>query len=262
MLLFGVWLLKYVIFDAFKVESKFIANIGRYWAILTFVIFSLCVLLQFFAIVYFLDKDITIAPRYNFVYYPAMCAILGAIFTIKLSKVKIKNAAGYRNADGFSTFYFLISFISCVFVVFNLTFQKPFNPQRVAQNMNIEPDAGLMVVVGYDSSQDVALGLSFALALDKIRTPNVEALESKRSLENEKAYFAFLDRKTGYDNVWQELSVIQTPLEKPLNLWVVAPGLKRRDYPQDLVLSDKYTCKIDPTEHYRIGVPYQLYRCR
>ncbi|MBD2006032.1 MULTISPECIES: glycosyltransferase family 39 protein [Cyanophyceae] len=262
MLLFGVWLLKYVIFDAFRVKSKFIPNISRYWAILTFVIFSLCVLLQFFAVIYLLDKDITIAPRYNFVYYPAMCAILGAIFTIHLSKVKIKKATGYRNANGFFTFYFLVSFISCVFVVFNLTFQKPFNPQRVAQNMNIEPDAGLMVVVGYESSQDVALGLSFALALDKLRTPNIDALESKRSLENEKAYFAFLDRKTGYDNVWQEVSVLQTPLEKPLNLWVVAPGLKRRDYPQDLALSDKYTCNIEQTEHYRIGVPYQLYRCR
>ncbi len=33
--------------------------------------FTVVVLLEFLVIVYFLDKDITITPRYNFVYYPA-----------------------------------------------------------------------------------------------------------------------------------------------------------------------------------------------
>ncbi|HAJ63528.1 MAG TPA: hypothetical protein DCP31_33405, partial [Cyanobacteria bacterium UBA8543] len=43
--------------------------------------FTLAVLLQFVAIIYLLSKDITVAPRYNFVYYPAMCALLGVSFT-------------------------------------------------------------------------------------------------------------------------------------------------------------------------------------
>src|SRR5919199_1836348 len=43
-------------------------------AIFTLLCFTLCVVLQFVAIIYLLGKDITVAPRYNFVYYPAMCA--------------------------------------------------------------------------------------------------------------------------------------------------------------------------------------------
>ena len=47
------------------------------------VTFTLCsfialVLLQFLALVYLLKKDITVAPRYSFIYYPAICALLGA----------------------------------------------------------------------------------------------------------------------------------------------------------------------------------------
>ncbi|PSB19061.1 hypothetical protein C7B76_07720 [filamentous cyanobacterium CCP2] len=40
--------------------------------------FILGILLQFFAIVYLLNKDLTVVPRYNFIIYPAICALLGA----------------------------------------------------------------------------------------------------------------------------------------------------------------------------------------
>ncbi|MCP2727572.1 glycosyltransferase family 39 protein, partial [Limnofasciculus baicalensis] len=44
--------------------------------------FTLGVLLQFLGIIYLLGKDISIVPRYNFVYYPAVCALLGASLTL------------------------------------------------------------------------------------------------------------------------------------------------------------------------------------
>src|SRR4028118_863103 len=50
--------------------------------------FTLCVVLQFVAIIYLLGKDITVAPRYNFVYYPAVCALLGATLAIQELKVR------------------------------------------------------------------------------------------------------------------------------------------------------------------------------
>ncbi|MBE9193200.1 glycosyltransferase family 39 protein [Gloeocapsopsis crepidinum LEGE 06123] len=200
--------------------------------------FTIIVLLEMFVIVYFLGRDITIAPRYNFVYYPSFCALVGASLAVQNFKLKLPNAK-----------YIVISFglISSIFVVNNLAFQKPFNPKLVAQNMNLEPTIPLMMVVGYETYQDVALGLSFALALEKIRV-------------NDSTNLAFLSRSPGYESVWQKLSTSPLPEATRVNLWIVAPGLKRRAYPPQLTLSNKQ-CDIDTTQHYRIGIPYQLYRC-
>jgi uncharacterized membrane protein len=284
MLLFGCWL-GWQIFNFFKVKRQLTTSEGRtlfnpsrfktrsFPAIFSLGSFTLCVLLQFLAIVYLLDKDITIAPRYHFVYYPALCALLGAILTIGTAVKELPSQDAPENDENARTqqqskdpslllspqfSVLLVGLLSSVFVVSNLAFLKPFNPLEVAQHMNLEPGVPLMVVVGYHDSQDVALGLSFALAVDKIRAPRVGDFE----LEGEKAYLAFLNAKPSYDAVWQNLSGIQTPLESPLNLWVVAPGLKRVDYPQYLELAEPTSCTIDSTQHYRIGVPYQLYRCR
>jgi len=142
-----------------------------------------------------------------------------------------------------------VSCLSGVLVVSNLVFQKPFQPQQVAQNMNQEPSVPLMVIVGYKDYQDVALGLSFALALEKVRSESTSE-------------FAFFNRSPGYESVWQKLSHLPPPLAYSLNLWIVAPELKRLDYPSELGISSQSTCTLDPTQHYRIGVPYQLYRCK
>lgn len=209
-------------------------------SVLTLGSFTLCVLLEFFAITYLLGKDLTFIPRYHFVYYPSLLALIAASL-VKERLVKSGPKAAKQN------FYllFFTSCLSCVLVVSNFVFQKPYNPQLVAQNMNQEPAIPLMVVVGYQDYQDIALGLSFALALEKIRSD---------------AEFAFFKRSLGYEYVWQKLSQLQPPAKSQLNLWVVAPELKRRDYPSQLK-STQNTCTLDSTQHYRIGIPYQLYQC-
>lgn len=248
--------------------------------------FTLCVLLEFFTIVYFLNKDITIAPRYNFVYFPSLCALIAAclaqfnqrnivdnddLFNAYVQEhesrlatrnylFEIKKKAAYRlltsafqsfskvvNSSTRYVLLFSLPILSCIFVVNNLVFQKPFNPQQVAQNMNFEPHVPVMMVMGYKNYQDVALGLSFGLALDKIR--------DKHSATD----LAFFER-SHYESVWRKLAVLPVQISM-LNLWVVAPGLRRRDYPSTLTLAN-HSCIIDASQHYRIGIPYQLYRCQ
>lgn len=240
MVLFTAWVAWYT-FRGLRQSSP----LAESWlSILTLGSFTLCVLLEFFAITYLLGKDITFVPRYHFVYYPSLVALIAAsLVGPPLPLLKKGTKAARQN---FYLLFFTFSFLSCVLVVSNFVFQKPYNPQLVTQNMNQEPTVPLMVVVGYQNYQDVALGLSFALALEKVRSD---------------AEFAFFRRSRGYEHVWEKLSALQ-PLEKSqLNLWVVAPELKRQDYPPQLAVSSKTTCTIDPTQHYRVGVPYQLYRC-
>ncbi|NEP02675.1 MAG: hypothetical protein F6K58_29305 [Symploca sp. SIO2E9] len=238
-------------------------------ATLTLSGFTLSVLLQFAVIVYLLGKDITIAPRYNFVYYPAVCILLGASLTLgykQQSQVKAKETISPSPSLPLSPALLLplsISLLSSLLVASNLVFLKPFHPQQVAQDMNLEQNIPLVVVMGYKNIQDVALGLSFALAIDQLKSGLDDS--ATRELSNTQStagsYFAFLPREQGYELIWQQLSRLSALPAPPLNLWVVAPGLKRRNYPQQLGISTQTNCTLDPTQHYRIGIPYQLYRC-
>lgn len=261
MLLFGIWLFLQI-FQGLKQLWQKPATHSSTWTLLCF---TACALLEFFAIVYFIGKDITVAPRYHFVYYPAISALLAASLVSQNDrKIGVMNKFISLAASPFPSVFslsksptvtriaslLLVGIISCIFVVYGLAFQKPYNPQQVAKDMNVDAALPLAVVMGYNDNQDVALGLSFALALDKIR--------DEKTAET---YIAFYERSPNYLSVLQSLSQMSPPTTSPLNLWLVIPGLKPKDYPPQLPLSGGTTCTIDPRKYYYIGIPYQLYRC-
>jgi uncharacterized membrane protein len=207
--------------------------------------FTVGVILQFFAIVYILGKDLTVVPRYNFVYYPGVCALLGACLSGRRSRKAL-------------VVVLLAGLISSGFVVNNWVFQKSYRPDQVAQTMAFDPGKPLITVVSYTSLQEVALGLSFALELRQQVLP--EAVENS-------VRFAFLNRSQGYPQVWKTLVKLPQSLSLPLNLWVVAsPGMRTKDYPAQVRLANlpgqrRSICRVDPEEFHRIGFPYQLFRC-
>lgn len=221
--------------------------------------FTLCVILEFFAIVYILGKDITVVPRYNFVYYPGVCALLGVCFGGTGVRREPLPWGIWMSGIGRSlTILLLVGLISSGFVVNGWVFQKSYHPDEVAQDMVLEPNQPLIVVVSYASLQEIALGLSFALELRKLYS--VEAAEKS-------VRFAFFDRSQGYQQMWKTLARSPQPLPLPLNLWVVAsPGTRTKNYPGRLRLASqpgqrRTICQVDPEEFHRIGFPYQLFRC-
>lgn len=241
MLIFGIWLGWQVV----QGIKQLWRNPQTHLATLTLGSFTIFVLLEFFAIIYILGKDITVAPRYNFVYYPSFCGLLAASLVARDGE-KRRSTINYL---------ILAGLISCIFVVNGLALEKPYNPQRVAKNMLQEPSIPLMVVMAYKDTQDIALGLSFALGIDKFQPK----LCQNNSLTCPK--FAFLSATSGYPTVWESLAKLPKPPKLPLNLWVVAPGLKRDNYPEKLAISPQTKCSKDLAAYYRIGVPYQKYKC-
>ncbi|AUS99417.1 hypothetical protein CLI64_02845 [Nostoc sp. CENA543] len=238
MLVFAVWL-----------GVKLFPRCRQLWnqdqthgATFTLLMFTAGVMLQCLAIAYLSGKDITAIPRYSFVYYPSCCALLAASLT-EIQTLKGKKIQAIA-------ILLIIGLLSSIFVVTNFVFQKPFQPEQVARNMNSAPSLPVMLVVTYDSYQDIALGLSFALALEQIRNHT-----------SHPDSFIAVSKSPDVSNVWRKLSQLSVNVTSPLNLWIVAPGLRRRDYPQQLNLSAQTTCQIDPQHHYRIGIPYQLYQC-
>ncbi|CAA9583120.1 hypothetical protein AVDCRST_MAG81-3309 [uncultured Synechococcales cyanobacterium] len=230
---------------------------------LTLLSFTVCVLLQFFVLVYIFGKDITIAPRYNFTYYPSICALLGAALVSIPSPFYRRLKTGWGRLRGsprrVQASVVLVGILSCLFVVNDLAFQKPFAPRQVAKDISQEP-LPLAVMVGYDSYQDVALGLSYAVELHN------QHLGRQSSA---KVAVAFFKQSRG-SQPWTLPSLAQSfTRELPLNLWVISPQHQQSDYPQRLTLSDQssisrtQTCTLAFNQyHQAFGVPYQLYHCQ
>jgi uncharacterized membrane protein len=246
MLLFTGWL-GWKVFRGIKLLLRQPKTCLPTLALLSFTTF---VLLGIFTISYILGKDITVAPRYNFIYYPSFVALIAA------SLIKIQDSTKTRDLS--LPMILLFSFIGCIFVVTNLAFQKPYLPQQVAQNIYLEPTIPVMAVMAYRNYQDVALGLSYALALEREK----QAFDRDNRISvNEYSKFAFLTQKNGWEAVFENLFQIPNQNISQLNLWILAPGRLQRDYPPQIKVSQSLSCNIDTNQHYRIGIPYQLYRC-
>ena len=86
--------------------------------------------------------------------------------------------------------------------------------------------------------------------------------ESNNVPASEYSKFAFLNQAVKWEDVFDKLSELPNQNIYQLNLWMFAPGRRRRDYPDNLKVSQSLSCKIDKDQHYRIGIPYQLYRCK
>lgn len=235
MVLFAVWLGWQII----KGLQRLWNNPKTQWQTLTLTGFVLCSVLEFLAIVYGLQKDITQVPRYNFIYFPAVCALVGASLCTKNS---VKNPEALRDDQPTSTSSIIVLLaggLSCIFVVCNLVFLKPYQPEKIAQTLSASGSS--LVVMAYGDFQDIALGLSFALALPKTET------------------FAFVSKSQGYEAAWRTLSVLNPQQPHP-SLWIIAPGLRKADFPATLS-TGKNVCSRNPTAYYRLGIPYQGYDC-
>ncbi len=218
--------------------------------------FTVCVVLQFLAIVYLLGKDLTLAPRYNFVYYPAVCALLG----LGLAALPQAKSRGWQPRQ-VQIIVLLVGVLSSAIVVNGLAFYKSFNPQRAASLMTADPRP-VSVVFSAPTSQEVALGLSFALEMrdrpadDSARAP---------------IQLAFLHTPSTNPAFWQRLARLPQPQPLPQTLWVVGSADTRpRLFPPQAELRvplrplpQAATCQLIKQARYRAAnYPYQGYWCK
>jgi uncharacterized membrane protein len=244
MLLFGGWLVWRVV----KGMKRLWNDSNTHWAALTLTSFVMSVLIEFLVIVYGLGKDITQVPRYNFIYYPAVCALLAAsLVTGRIDKHRTPTSRSKSLLIPHSPLLtlLLVGLLSSGFVVNDRVFLKPYHPQQVASDMLTSGSS--LVVMAYEDFQEIALGLSFALALEQLP-------------HSDRTSFAFLGRSTqSYEQFWRKLTVLKVGAI-PQNLWLIAPGLRKSDFPTQLAIGQAL-CQRDDRYH-RVGVPYQGYKCK
>lgn len=235
MLLFAGWLGWRVV----KGLRRLWNNPKTQWQTLTLAGFVLCSVLEFLAIVYGLHKDITQVPRYNFIYFPAVCALVGASLCAKNTGEDRETSRDEKPTSMPSITVLLAGCLSCIFVVYNLVFLKPYQPEKIAQTLSASGSS--LVVMAYGDFQDIALGLSFALALPKAET------------------FTFVSKSQGYEATWRTLAALN-PEQPHQALWIIAPGLRKSDFPATLS-TGRNVCNRNPVAYYRLGIPYQKYDC-
>lgn len=223
-----------------------------------FLLLIISLIIQMLAIVYILDKDITAIPRYNFISYPIFLILIAIGFSASPTPSLPRSPAPL-------TLTLLVGLLSALLAIHSIVFQKGYYPHQVAQDMTRAPHNSLLVAVSYRSLQEVALGLSFALEIEKrYSTQDDETIANGRA---DPAYLMFIDRSKGFGPAWRQLKNAPHDRPLPVNLWAIAsPGMKTKDYPPTLAIrrpnrNAKVECKIDPDYFHRIGFPYQLFRC-
>lgn len=216
--------------------------------------FIIIIFLEFLGIIFILNKDISQVPRYNFLIYPAWCVLL-AVSLLESVKISDKFTVNYYSKNYFvklinySKLPIIIitiaSFFSSCLVITNLVFRKPYLPEYAAERFNLSPQP-LLLIIGYKDANQIALGLSYSLALDKLRNSDSQT------------YLSILNRQAGYNAIWQNIANLKVKVDY---LWVVAPGLKKGDYPDILSTKRQGKCLKDKKNYYRLGMPHQAYHC-
>jgi uncharacterized membrane protein len=177
-------------------SSKLIQDLPTRLATTVLGSFLLWVLGEYLALVYVLHKDITLAFRYNFVFYPALCVLLAAA----ISKIQLKRSPMLRSPV---VLMLLIGIISSGFVVNNYAFLKPFNPDAIAARLTKNVNTPLIVLKEYKSGQDIALGLSFAHAIDRLSSKQPIYWGFKKSSESRIDLQQVVSRPQQNVSLWQ-----------------------------------------------------------
>lgn len=230
--------------------KKLWTDSSYHWSIFWLASFLLFVLLELILVIYSTGKDLSVAPRYSFIYFPVFCSLMGVGLTVISNKFNL--------SQPFLIFLFVGS-LSCSFVVSGVTFQKPYNPQVVAQHLFQQQDfqnLPTLLVMMYQSPQDVALGLSFALESPQL---NQTSLASDSPLNQQQ--ILFLDRSANDDTAWQKLTQTNPNLSVPFSLWIAASHFDQKAYPNRIAMGVNHLCQRDIQNSHRLGITYQRYLC-
>jgi uncharacterized membrane protein len=225
--------------------------------------FLLAVGTEYLLLVYVMHKDLTLAFRYNFIFYPAFCALLAA----SVSELSLQSPKILANRLLPWALIF-VGIVSTGFVGSDAAFAKPFSPKQIAHSLlNHTSDAHLVVVKNYSNSQDVALGLSFAMATDQFKSTVSEAPNlidwGFTKLVDPTEVSLTMERRT--------LGAKQSPLAEPFILWRISGlNISKPPMPEklELQISQKTaqppmaTCLSSQSPFAKMGLTYLRYVCQ
>ncbi|MGB8699883.1 MAG: glycosyltransferase family 39 protein [Thermosynechococcaceae cyanobacterium] len=217
--------------------------------------FLLVLWAEYLGLVYGLHKDLTLAFRYNFVFYPALCAVLAASFSLG-----DKGLPSRSRSRWLPWVVIAIGLVSTGCVVTDLAFQKPFQPKPIAEQLLRPTSPQLVLLKAYQTGQDIALGLSEGFAVEQYRFQVPQAPEAIQ--------WGFMASKT--PPAAETVMVLTHPLPSSFRLWSIGALHQPPSKATAMTLrsrlgrppSDMATCQPAASAQNSMGVQYQPFQCQ
>lgn len=197
----------------------------------------------FLVVIYALGKDLSLAARYHFVYFPALVLLVATALAICWQEANESNwqARGKKVVVAI----LLMGFCGGLTVISNYGYQKSQRADLLADYIQARSQMPVLIAMTYETHAELRKLISVGMEFE--RSPD-EGIEPK-----------FLLVKTKEDISQTLPSSLTTALEQnsqPLDLWAV-------DLDIDSERLEVLNCEREKTSHPDIsGYEYQLYHCR
>jgi len=228
--------------------------------------FILTTIALFFCVTYGLGADLTIAARYQFVYFPAFIVMVGATLAIvwdastllagvELAWTKRQQALLYSlKAKGKKAvgLIWLMGFLGGLSVVSNLAYQKADRPDLLVPIIQQESQVPVLIATTHKNHEQT--GKLMGLALEFKRIYRLLEPAATGSLKNPPLFL--LDHQaTDVKISTDALDRTLTQLPRPLDLWMVNFPAAGEPKVQNCLADSEYRSRVN-------GYRYRLYHCR
>ncbi|MGB6296095.1 MAG: glycosyltransferase [Rivularia sp. (in: cyanobacteria)] len=211
MIIFFVWLIP-ILIRGYKLQLLSPQNQLIVRALSSFILGAI---ILFFIFTYFLGIDLTRGARYNFVYFPAVMVLVGAI----LAAIWDTNAENIRwgvAGKQAVAIILLMGFISSITVVCNLGYQKYYRPDLFVKL--IEKTSQNPVLIATTQKTHVQIGEMIGVAREfKLGYSN----QSSNQSSNQNPKFLLAHQKKDRKAATITLQNTLKTLSQPIDLWLV-----------------------------------------
>jgi uncharacterized membrane protein len=197
---------------------------------------------------YFLGKDLTLAARFQFFYFPATILLTATIFASSWSKILSKKF-NILSCKNLAITTIIIGFMGGITVINNYGYQKPDRPDLIAPVM-IEaqqiayPNVPVLVATVHKTHEQTGEMMGIAWEWHK--------LTKDKSIKSPQ--FLLLHKNQDANLVTQKLHQIINQFPRPLNVWIVNFSVSAS--------LESQGCNIDKNfKHKPPGYSYRLYHC-
>ena len=220
--------------------------------------YALGAIIIFLLVIYGLGKDVSLAARYHFVYFPVVLVLLAvALANIwQASPVKVLTnkhhwfvAKGKRVAIAM----LLMGFLGSLTVINNYGFQKSRRSDRLAQHIQAASTVPAMVATTYETSSQLRELIALALSFERL---NYQAKPSYSQKEIPQFLLVQQTPVNLEDTSWATVSKIVTSQPKPFDLWGINLQVDSENLSQLNCLKDS-SLKLSNS-----GYKNRLYHCQ
>lgn len=209
----------------------------------------------YLVVIYGLDKDISLAARYHFVYFPVVIVLIAvALANLWQAKASISTKRHWFYAEGkrVAVIMLLMGFIGSLTVINNYGFQKSRHSDSLAGHILATSKVSSIVATTYETSSQLRELIALALSFERVSS------QTKFLSQSKFPQFLLVRQKdaNNQDIGFSTLSKILASQPKPLDLWGINLKVDSENLSQLNCIEDSESQLSDS------GYQNHLYHCR